>query len=259
MKFTRKLIPAVAMLVVSATMMSTASFAWFSMNRTVTATGMQATAVSPVNLQISVDDNTYTNAVTSYTNVTGKLLPASTVDPTDINNFYAVKAGTGTVINAGAGGILDDSSDIVFQSVPTEVTDSDGYYIDYTFYFQLTSAVSENTNIYLSELTFTESTTHLNQAARVALLNESNGLVAIYAAAVDTANAIGELDTDGTIKTLTATGAIAANDQSKVFTIAAGATKTSVTLRLWIEGQDEQCVNANAGSTINFQVAFAVK
>lgn len=52
MKFTRKLIPALAMLVVSATMMSTASFAWFSMNKTVYANGMQVQASAPANLHI---------------------------------------------------------------------------------------------------------------------------------------------------------------------------------------------------------------
>lgn len=41
MKNTRKLIPALAMLLVSAVMMSTASFAWFSTNSTATATGMK--------------------------------------------------------------------------------------------------------------------------------------------------------------------------------------------------------------------------
>ena len=46
MKNTRKLIPALAMLLLSAVLMSTASFAWFSMNATVTATGMQIEAKS---------------------------------------------------------------------------------------------------------------------------------------------------------------------------------------------------------------------
>ena len=46
MKATRKLIPAIAMLLISAVMMSTATFAWFSTNSTVTAKGLhiQATA-----------------------------------------------------------------------------------------------------------------------------------------------------------------------------------------------------------------------
>lgn len=44
MKNARKLIPALAMLLVSAILMTTASFAWFSMNTSVTASGMQVTA-----------------------------------------------------------------------------------------------------------------------------------------------------------------------------------------------------------------------
>ncbi len=44
MKKTRKLIPAIAMLLTSTVMMSTASFAWFSMNQEVSATGMEVKA-----------------------------------------------------------------------------------------------------------------------------------------------------------------------------------------------------------------------
>ena len=256
MKFTRKLIPALAMLVVSATMTSTASYAWFSMNRTVSATGMQVQAVAPVNLQISTDDANYSNAITSYLNVEGKLMPASTTNAT---TFYAVKEGTGPVINDGNGGTVDSTSDVVFQEVDKAVTDADGYYVDYTFYLQLTSPVDQDTKIYLSNLTFTEATKDLNQAARVALFNSADELVAIYAAASDTAEAIATLDADGTIQALNATNAIAATDNTKVVTIAAGTTKTTVKLRLWIEGQDAQCTNANAGSTISFSVAFSVK
>ncbi len=41
MKLTRKILPAIAMLVISAVMLSTASYAWFAMNSTATAEGMQ--------------------------------------------------------------------------------------------------------------------------------------------------------------------------------------------------------------------------
>ena len=44
MKMTRKLIPAFVMLIVSAIMLSTASFAWFATNRTVSANNMSVTA-----------------------------------------------------------------------------------------------------------------------------------------------------------------------------------------------------------------------
>ncbi len=50
MKKFKKLIPALCMLLVSAVMLGSTTFAWFSMNNTVTATGMQITADT---------DNTY--------------------------------------------------------------------------------------------------------------------------------------------------------------------------------------------------------
>lgn len=56
MKLTRKLIPAFAMLLIAAVMMSTASFAWFSIRTDVTATGMSVTATVPASLEISADD-----------------------------------------------------------------------------------------------------------------------------------------------------------------------------------------------------------
>lgn len=46
MKKFRKVIPALCMLLISAVLMSTSTFAWFSMNKKVTATGMQITAKS---------------------------------------------------------------------------------------------------------------------------------------------------------------------------------------------------------------------
>lgn len=54
MKKMRKLLPAFAMLLVSAIMMSTASFAWFTMNSEVTATGMKVQAQSAGGLVIAV-------------------------------------------------------------------------------------------------------------------------------------------------------------------------------------------------------------
>lgn len=59
MKKFRKLIPALCMLLVSALFVGTSTYAWFSMNKTVTATNMQITAKSDnMYLLISKDNNT---------------------------------------------------------------------------------------------------------------------------------------------------------------------------------------------------------
>ena len=53
MKKMRKLIPAISMLMVAAIMLTTASFAWFTMNEQVTATGMQIQAQGDASMIIS--------------------------------------------------------------------------------------------------------------------------------------------------------------------------------------------------------------
>ena len=80
MKNLRKLIPAFAMLLVSAILVSTSTYAWFSMNTTVTASNMQVKAVADQGILINVeadDDSAYwTNAVTTNQS-TGILLHAT--------------------------------------------------------------------------------------------------------------------------------------------------------------------------------------
>ena len=61
MKKMRRLIPAVAMLMVAAVMLSTASFAWFTMNEEVTASGMQIQAKATGSLLISQEPFTDAN------------------------------------------------------------------------------------------------------------------------------------------------------------------------------------------------------
>lgn len=83
MKKMRKLIPAFAMLLVSAIMMSTASFAWFTMNETVEATGMQIQAQAAGSLVIKENDPLLyndTKSVINFTSGVSKLSPI-TVDP----------------------------------------------------------------------------------------------------------------------------------------------------------------------------------
>ena len=58
MKKMRKLIPAFSMLLVAAIMLSTATFAWFTMNESVTASGMEIQAKASGNLLISTEKMT---------------------------------------------------------------------------------------------------------------------------------------------------------------------------------------------------------
>lgn len=99
MKKMRKLVPAFAMLMVAAIMMSTASFAWFTMNDEVTATGMQIQAKASGSLIISKNELNWQSNTTTIDLDTGvnKLRPMTYNDgwkiPTSDVDYYTGKVG----------------------------------------------------------------------------------------------------------------------------------------------------------------------
>ena len=64
----KKIIPSICMLLVTAVLMGTSTYAWFSMNKTVRATGMKVTASTSSNMIISKDEIDFAdeNANNSY-------------------------------------------------------------------------------------------------------------------------------------------------------------------------------------------------
>ena len=69
MKKFKKLIPAFCMLLVSAIMLGSSTFAWFSMNETVTASGMQVTAKSNSTFLLIVAEDKAGNNITVESNM----------------------------------------------------------------------------------------------------------------------------------------------------------------------------------------------
>ena len=97
----KKLIPALALLLVSAVLLATSSFAWFSMNTTVTVTGMEVTTKVSSNLLVAADNTDDTGYATALDQTREALLePVSTTNA--VNFFYHANAN----IN-GSGDALD--------------------------------------------------------------------------------------------------------------------------------------------------------
>ncbi|MBR2011357.1 MAG: hypothetical protein IKA06_06405 [Clostridia bacterium] len=100
MKMTRKLIPAFVMLLVSAILLSTASYAWFASNFTVKATDMNVKVKSNARfLQISADGTNFSesaDATNKNTNTNGgiELIYAAITVVDDAANTFAWKTGT---------------------------------------------------------------------------------------------------------------------------------------------------------------------
>lgn len=107
----KKLIPALALLLISAAVLSTASYAWFSMNRTDVVTGMEIQATVSDNLLIAsatgkematapVAESLFKSSLTQTR--TGQLEPVSTINGVDF--FY------NRTTNARADGSRDETT-----------------------------------------------------------------------------------------------------------------------------------------------------
>lgn len=155
MKLSRRLIPAIAMLMVSAVLMSTASFAWFAMNTTVTATGMtvSATASEDIFLEIKAvgeTEGTYSTSATGNLN-NNQLLPAAheafsgVSDITTANKWYYKYS--------NAAGSDQTSDDVVISEAKT-LTKLDGYVATAQFKVRLNPNLNtEGYDLYVSEVT----------------------------------------------------------------------------------------------------------
>ena len=285
-----KLIPAAAMLLVSAIMVSTATFAWFSMNTTVNVTGMSLTAVTPANLVISETGaaGTWSNSLDiNLQNINGKLFPASS-DTGSTGQFNAVT--DGNYIKSGAGGVAEASTAFlptasVGQLSSTGQANNTGYWAEYNFKLTLSEEQALAVNVYLSKLVIAdtstaesngESITDIDGAVRVALFVDG-ALNAIYA----NANAKSEsyVAIGGTIEAVTeyanldsskkvtmrentdyfrtdVNGDIA-EDEDNLFQVSGAAVK-DITIVVWIEGQDPACKNTATGRSFSVDLDFSV-
>ena len=175
MKKMRKLLPAFAMLLVSAIMMSTASFAWFTMNETVTATGMTVTAKSSGGLVIASGINQYgtpddsrfgdtadlSNSSDAWNNDATKIEPVSR-GFVDTDAWFYAKAASSTSFGVNGDGYK-----------PVDPGDLSAYAYQTALYFKTMDESHNGTDyegaLRLREITVANNTSALNQSLRVAL------------------------------------------------------------------------------------------
>ena len=266
MKATRKLIPALAMLLVSAVVMSSASFAWFTMNRQVTAQGMNVTVTAPNNLIIkdaTLGDETYSGVTTlSASNIV--LVPASTTSGKagqiyQVADNQAVKPSDGSLYFEDTDG--NAKTKLVAGNVASDGTEGAYYDFNYT----IKSEGGQTVNVVVSEVavTLTDASPSGTSAlpVRIAvmvtttedgvhLFNPNNGTH--HAAG----QAITNIDGDGypTRGTVTyTTPATTTADGNIIVTLTAEAPTANITIRVWYEGEDTDCV-VSKGAKANFNI-----
>ena len=280
MKLSRRLASAIALLLISVFMITTTTFAWFSMNSEVTMTGMQVTATAGDNVmvyktpsQVQGADALFHNAVV-LPHKEVKLAPASSADGAE---FYYVE---GKNVN-GAGSLVRPMEYLPYDAGSSEsVNDFNANYrthgsVAYTEYiFQLKAT---NAQDFVQKLVFTSldltyggTTAGTQKAFRVAIFADAfpedtdpeddvypsvstETLLSVLApegAAYRTSRIEAGKTTWQTVGT-DALGELAMRDVSSYGEEAAlgevlpGETVYyRVIVRLWLEGEDTTCGNA---------------
>lgn len=266
-KNSSKLIIAIALVLVSAVMLSTASYAWFTMQKEASVQKFNLTATAPTSIQIVVGHNVdptsdaWKSTITFDSTNLKAFKPASSVDGIDM---YNIKDETKEA--------PQDLGTNVFVSVDTKVSETeDGYYLDIPLSFRtLGNTDVENlaldvtgSNIALSD---NGGTKEIYKAVRVAFLNESG-----KAAVITGTNNVWAPITNGTVNG-TALKAAESTDAVSSQLIFTGKTAvvpklnkgdgskpgdpTKITVRIWIEGQDTFCKSLNAGGSFSVSLKF---
>lgn len=268
----RRVLPmAVILLSISLVLVTTASYAWFSIAREVSATSMALGTTAPDNLLISSDTLFWANSIT-VENVTGgyKIYPSSSSDG---KNFFTL-TDDGNVINGDVGGVLNDFDidNLRFQASNTPVTNlADGYYTSYTLYIKTLG--SSNVDIYVANL-ISKSVSHdtgenIDDCMRIALFKDSvsaDNIIGIYDAGTqDIVHPIASVS--GTTATLydknTPADGEPDDPKSKIgsegpkITVPGGGTAyVTLVINVWIEGQNYKCKNVIAGDTFQIDLKF---
>ncbi|MBP5357426.1 MAG: hypothetical protein J6Y68_04700 [Clostridia bacterium] len=136
----RKIIPAMLAVLLSLVIVSTATFAWFSMNREVAATGIDIKTTAPANTQISSDLVEWSNGTASATSEVFNYTPASTTNGKD---FFALSNTQGLALS---GGISSDGTDLNFKSVNGRMDgENTAYFFIMPLYIRATQEADINT------------------------------------------------------------------------------------------------------------------
>jgi hypothetical protein len=260
----KKIIPAAGMLAVSAMMLATSTYAWFTMNKEVTVTGMEVHTAVGSNLLIAQTTSNANTAVadsafkTSDVNImSGLLEPVSTITGADGSFFYI-----NTKNVAGNGAPLATSylayDQAAFRSMYSQ-NEAIGY-IDYAFELKAnnTSGTTQYINVTDIDLTYGGSDTASLPAYRVAFFVEPLGtshtapdgqVPAADQITVLKSSSSAYFDTTGGGQAVKDTGARDAvthlGTAATLATISADGTYYyKVVARLWLEGEDTACTNS---------------
>ena len=245
----KKLIPAIGMTLLGAALLGTSTYAWFSANKTVTATGMNLSAKADSSLLISsVEDGTYSNTTLLDNDVSGAdgyLDPVKATFASESYSFMRLKSDAKALVNDSGEFTGEKGQD----GYPTAayLEESNKYYHDEVFLkFEADSAETATQTVEFSGIMKSNSSEQIFPAYRVSLV--------VDGAVVGDVMSFSQLyskDQDGTEHgrvSGTATITLTANTAKKVEVYA------------WLDGKDSACKNGNAikGDAFTVDLSFTI-
>ena len=264
----RQLLAAVAMVIVAAIALSSATYAWFAINSKVTATTTSFTTVVSNNLFIAEDtlgstakqgDANFKTALVKD-NVTGVLEPVSTIN--GINYFYS------EVTNVLGNGDTKTDKWVAYPSDLTTPGALDAFhanysnattavgYVDYVYQLKAVNGTSSATSIKLTDLNmFYNKATDAQAAYRVAVFAQDittkdgtsgNTIPAIAASdlkAIYTVAGAANFTNDKAVESTTTLGNVTYNGDATLSVSANTTAYYKIVIRVWLEGEDTTCNN----------------
>ena len=264
----KKIIPSICMLLVTAVLMGTSTYAWFSMNKTVSATGMKVSASTSANLIISENKITQFDSTNNEYSIDFKdngykaLTPVSSADG---KKFFTASKDAAKPNNSG----LLENAEFVLQNEATKDTNIT-YWVTKTAHIgvkgvtdlgKLSVNISASANNKTS-VPVTEDAKKIYKALRFAVYYKAEDAEAsasvIFSGDLDSSKtprqwkgAIAAKDVTATDATKQETTVIAATEIPGINELKAN-TDYEIVIVVWLEGQDEACFadNTNAAAAI---------
>lgn len=232
MKAMRKILPALCMLLVSAVMLGSSTFAWFSSNSSVSASGMQISVSTPTSLFISTESSTdaskFSNSATFAlesgwgTSITNGVMPTTIRNGTDgaiefkkLNDEALKKVPESGTYKPNDNELIDGKAEVFFDKFWLKVAGEDSTAAK-AVYFKL-SIDSGNTG----------DVAPIWKAVHVAIYKNGKEL--------------DNIDLGGTSDSATEVG-----KYLKLDDISANAAASEYSIYVYVDGNDTDCTNANA-------------
>lgn len=266
----KKLIPAIGMLMISGSMLATSTYAWFTMNKTVSVDGMALNTVVGKNLMISDTNQSDAYYGTHLTQtIDAQLEPVSTVSALDGSYFYTTDAKPdGSKLHALSTNPYTayDATNTTLFNTSYGTTGAVGY-VDYVFYLKATgdSQAAQALKMTKCDLSYNDAAitdSPTDKAWRIAVFATNTTVGTTSAVPVANGNLKGgsilarpsSANHDGkAVSDTDATTAINYTNSGVVIdTVAIGATNYyKVDIRIWLEGEDTTCTSQTYAQLTN--------